>query len=124
MILMMKGAWFFISLVIASVGATGQKPTDNSHYIVTNPQDVQVPYIFRNGDAGYSCFRIPAIVLTKSGTLLAFAEGRKRGCSDTGDIDLVLKRSHDGGKTWSKVTVVWDDTTNTCGNPAPVIDWQ
>src|SRR5690606_3877854 len=56
------------------------------------------------------------------GTLLAFAEGRKGGCSDTGDIDLLLKRSFDGGKTWGKLQVVWDDGENTCGNPAPVVD--
>ena len=79
-------------------------------------------YIFESGREGYTCFRIPAIVLTTEGTLLAFAEGRKKGCSDTGDIDLVMKRSADGGKTWSDLLVVWNDGENTCGNPAPVVD--
>ena len=79
-------------------------------------------YIFEAGSEGYACFRIPAIVRTRQGTLLAFAEGRKRGCSDTGDIDLVMKRSHDGGKTWGGLEVLWDDGDNTCGNPAPVED--
>lgn len=79
-------------------------------------------YIFKEGDNGYKCFRIPAIVVTNSGTLLAFAEARKKGCSDTGDIDLVLKRSTDGGKTWGELELVWDDADNTCGNPAPVVD--
>lgn len=81
-----------------------------------------LPYVFQKGTEGYSCFRIPAIVMTKSGTLLAFAEGRKHDCSDEGDIDLVLKRSTDTGKTWSKLSVVWSDGENTCGNPSPVID--
>ena len=41
---------------------------------------------------------------------------------DTGRIDLVLKRSTDGGRTWSKQQVVWSDGANTCGNPCPVVD--
>ena len=79
-------------------------------------------YLFKSGSEGYKCFRIPAIVTTTEGTLLAFAEGRKKGCSDTGDIDLVMKSSHDNGHTWSKLKVIWDDGENVCGNPAPVVD--
>src|SRR5262249_24946931 len=41
---------------------------------------------------------------------------------DAGDIDLLLRRSPDGGKTWPPAQVVWDDGDNTCGNPCPVID--
>ncbi len=79
-------------------------------------------FIFKGGNENYKCFRIPAVVTTNNGTLLAFAEGRKNGCSDTGDIDLVMKRSTDGGKTWGKLNVLWHDEGNTCGNPAPVVD--
>jgi|GEM_PF-489839 sialidase-1 len=79
-------------------------------------------YIYKPGDNGYACFRIPAIITTKSGMLLAFAEGRKKDCGDAGDIDLVLKRSADGGKTWSAMQVVWNDSINTCGNPVPIQD--
>lgn len=80
--------------------------------------------VFTSGQEGYHTFRIPAVAVTPSGTVLAFAEGRKRTASDTGDIDLVLKRSADGGRTWSGLSVVWDDSTNTCGNPCPVVDRQ
>jgi sialidase-1 len=79
-------------------------------------------YLFESGSDGYNTFRIPAIITTTKGTLLAFAEGRRKGSSDTGDIDLVMKRSDDNGKTWSDLTVVWDDAENVCGNPAPVVD--
>jgi sialidase-1 len=78
--------------------------------------------IFKSGENGYKCYRIPAIVITNKGTLLAFAEARKNSCGDAGDIDLVVRRSFDGGKTWLPMSVVWDDTDNTCGNPAPVVD--
>ncbi|MES2371477.1 MAG: sialidase family protein [Bacteroidota bacterium] len=82
----------------------------------------ELNFLYKAGEAGYSCFRIPAIVATTKGTLLAFAEARKNGCGDAGNIDLVVKRSNDNGKTWSSLQMVWDDSTNTCGNPVPIID--
>lgn len=78
--------------------------------------------VFVSGQEGYHTYRIPSLLVTKMGTLLAFCEGRKNSRSDTGDIDLVLKRSTDGGKTWGPMQVVWDDAKNTCGNPCPVVD--
>ncbi|MEV0598999.1 sialidase family protein [Streptomyces sp. NPDC050315] len=73
-------------------------------------------------EKGYACFRIPAIVTTPRGTLLAFAEGRVNDCGDAGDIDLVLKRSTDGGRTWGPLQVVNEGGGDTHGNPAPVVD--
>ncbi len=87
-----------------------------------NEGDSTFNYIFRQRFEGYSCFRIPALIRTQNGTILAFAEGRKNSCSDTGDIDLVMKKSTDNGKTWGPLIKVWDDAKNTCGNPAPVLD--
>lgn len=82
----------------------------------------ELNYVYHKGEDGYACFRIPALVRTKKGTLLAFAEARKNSCADNGDIDLVVKRSKDGGKSWRKIQIVWNDGDNTCGNPAPVVD--
>jgi sialidase-1 len=78
--------------------------------------------LFKPGDHGYACYRIPAIVRSSGGTLLVFAEARKKGCSDTGDIDLVLRRSTDNGTTWEPMQVIWDSGENVAGNPAPVVD--
>ena len=78
--------------------------------------------VYQMGEHGYALFRIPAIVCAEDGTLIAFAEGRKHGPSDAGDIDLVMKRSYDSGRTWTDFKVIWDDGENTCGNPAPVFD--
>ena len=78
--------------------------------------------VFVSGQDGYHTFRIPSVIVTPKGTVLAFAEGRKAGRGDAGNIDLVLKRSADGGKTWGPLETVWDDADNTCGNPCPVID--
>ncbi|MEU1400772.1 sialidase family protein [Streptomyces sp. NPDC005728] len=73
-------------------------------------------------DPGYACFRIPAIVRTTDGTLLAFAEGRVLNCGDAADIDIVLKRSTDGGRTWGPLQVVTEGAGDTHGNPAPIVD--
>ena len=78
--------------------------------------------VFVSGQDGYHTYRIPAIIVTTNGTLLAFCEGRKNSRGDSGDIDLLVKRSMDGGKTWSPPQLIWSDSTNTCGNPAPVVD--
>lgn len=91
-------------------------------YPKLEPPSSVLSYLFQKGAEGYSCFRIPAMIKTKAGTLLAFAEGRKNDCGDEGDIDLVYRRSTDSGKTWSKLSVIWSDGINTCGNPAPVVD--
>lgn len=78
--------------------------------------------IFSKGENGFDTYRIPAVIQAKDGSLLAFAEARKHSMSDTGDIDLVLKRSTDGGKSWGEIITVWDDGANVCGNPSPVVD--
>ena len=87
-----------------------------------NAQDLQQQDLFARGQNGYHTFRIPSLLSTKSGTLLAVCEGRKNSASDAGDIDIVMKRSTDHGKTWSAQTVIWNDDANTCGNPCPVVD--
>ncbi|MGQ9732767.1 MAG: sialidase family protein [Candidatus Zipacnadales bacterium] len=78
--------------------------------------------VFISGEEGYHTFRIPALIVTSWGTVLAFCEGRKLSQSDTGDIDLVLKRSLDGGNTWGPLQIVSEDGPNTMGNPCPVVD--
>ncbi len=78
--------------------------------------------VFIAGQQGYHTYRIPSLIVTRKGTLLAFCEGRKHSASDSGDIDLVMKRSTDGGRTWGHQQLVWDGGPNTCGNPCPVVD--
>ena len=85
-------------------------------------EPVRTVEVFRSGEGGYHTYRIPALIETKKGTLLGFCEGRRGSRSDTGDIDLLLKRSRDGGKTWGAVQVIADMGPNTIGNPCPVQD--
>jgi len=78
--------------------------------------------VFVSGESGYHTYRIPSLYVTPEGTVLAFCEGRRHRRADTGDIDLVLKRSSDNGATWGPMQVIADDGPNTVGNPCPVVD--
>jgi len=75
-----------------------------------NKPFLQQTDIFISGTDGHHTYRIPSIIATKKGTVLAIREGRKGGQDDSGNIDLVMKRSGDGGKRWSHLMVVWNDS--------------
>ena len=78
--------------------------------------------VYVGGREGYHTYRIPAVLVTQKGTVLAFCEGRKDSGADHGDIDLMVRRSTDSGKTWGTMQTIWDDGDHTIGNPAPVQD--
>ncbi|KAL3931600.1 MAG: hypothetical protein SGPRY_001057 [Prymnesium sp.] len=80
--------------------------------------------VFTPGSEGYPHYRIPALLLVGQ-VILAFAEGRKQR-TDHGWVDIVMKRSLDGGLTWSPLSVVLSESTNSrrvsIGNPTPLYD--
>ena len=81
--------------------------------------------VFDSGSEGYHTYRIPSLLVTSQGTLLAFCEGRKTGRGDHGDLDLVLRRSKHYGETWGPLELVYEeggDAEITIGNPCPVED--
>jgi sialidase-1 len=85
-------------------------------------QQSEYNFVFENGKEGYNCYRIPAIIKSSNGDLLAFAEARKKDCDDFGDIDVIMKRSRDNGKSWGELQVVVDNNSSKAGDPAPVLD--
>ena len=61
------------------------------------------------GQEGYHTYRIPSLLVTSKGSVLAFCEGRKTSGGDHGDVDLVMKRSTDGARTWSALSIVHEE---------------
>lgn len=78
--------------------------------------------VFTSGTDGHKSYRIPAIIGLPNGRLFSFCEGRANNAGDFGDINIVLKRSDDRGKTWSAIKTVVDYDSLQAGNPAPVVD--
>jgi hypothetical protein len=78
--------------------------------------------LFVSGVGGYHTYRIPALARMPDGSLFAFAEGRVNSASDSGNIDIVMRRSFDNGATWSPVSVAVNLGFNTAGNPTPIVD--
>ncbi|MER6089852.1 sialidase family protein [Streptomyces bluensis] len=116
-------AFLAVAALLVSPGPAGAEPARVAAGAepATGQFDQQV--LFKaSQDPGYACFRIPAIVRTTKGTLLAFAEGRVLNCGDAADIDIVVKRSTDGGRTWGPLRVVNEGAGDTHGNPAPIVD--
>ena len=104
-------------LLLSSLLFTGEAPPLRADA----PAPVSI-LLFDSGKEGYPRYRIPALVTTTKGTVLAICEGRKNGRGLTGPIDIVLKRSSDGGKTWSPLQVAVAGNGDTLGNPCPVVD--
>lgn len=90
-----------------------------------DPPGFERATVWSAGTGGYLFYRIPSAVVTAKGTLLVFCEGRRQPWgpkSDAGEINVVMKRSADNGRTFSEQQVVWADGKNTCGNPTAVVD--
>jgi len=81
--------------------------------------------VFTGGRGGYHAYRIPAMVVSPQGSLIVFCEARKSSLSDDGDIDLLSRRSEDGGKTWLAPQLVIEEGGEArvkYGNPTAVVD--
>ncbi|MCW3096284.1 MAG: nedA 1 [Chthonomonadaceae bacterium] len=83
--------------------------------------DPVVSDVFVPKEDGFQSIRIPSVVLTKHGVLLAFAEGRQAN-RDQAQNKILLKRSTDGGKTWGKLLIVAEDGEKSMNNPCAVVE--
>ena len=93
---------------------------------MTAMPDISQQDLYVSGQDGYHTYRIPAMVVTNSGAVLAFCEGRKECRADDGNIHILVKRSVDGGRGWSAAACVHKEESDadkvTIGNPCPVVD--
>jgi sialidase-1 len=103
-------ACVFVVSFLAIVRAYGARPF------------IQQSVVYQAKEGGYFVHRIPALLATSKGTLLAFCEARSGSASDSAPTNLVLRRSLDSGKTWTPAQVVARFPGYTVGNPTPVQD--
>jgi hypothetical protein len=78
--------------------------------------------LFAAGEDGYATYRIPGIVVTGRGTILAYCAARKDGIGDWADIDVALRRSTDGGRSWQPRRILVDADRATADNPTAIVD--
>lgn len=80
-------------------------------------QSLEQADVFPFGMDGVKVYRIPGLLVTPKGTLLAYCEARRDGKSDWGEIEVRMRRSTDGGATWSSSTQVAHQGARLEGNP-------
>ena len=122
--------WFdalFVTCKIQSIKLTAAELSDNLKTGFKSAAPIQMIYkgsgVHPKPVYGKACrYRIPALAISKKGTILAFCEARRVGGADIGDNDAVVKRSTDNGKTWGPEIVIWDDGGHSINNPSAVVD--
>ncbi|RZS44979.1 A/G-specific DNA-adenine glycosylase [Herbihabitans rhizosphaerae] len=117
------------TVVTATAASAAADPPDDP--AAGHPQSSEGFVLFKGNNAeslngvSYHTFRIPAVVRTKAGTLLAFAEGRVASHKDFGNINLLYKRGRNDGRKpsdWSGLKQAAGVGMGTWGNPTPVVD--
>jgi sialidase-1 len=105
--------WF--TLLAFVLLATAANADDSSPSFTTKK-------LYTAGHAGYRTYRIPAIAVAPDGAILTAAAGRYDSASDWANVDLMLRRSADGGETWEDQQVLVNDGENTVDNPTFIVD--
>ena len=72
------------------------------------------------------CYRIPSLVTTTNGTLIAAIDERNNSCGDlkwNRDINIVIRKSFDDGKTWTKIEKIIDyPLGKSASDPSMIVD--
>ncbi len=100
-----------LAIVLAVVGSAG----------TSRAAEPELSDVFVAGHDGYASVRIPSLVVTSKGTLLAIAEGRQRK-TDQAENVLIARRSLDGGRTWGQQQRIAQDGKHSLNNPCAVVD--
>ncbi len=90
--------------------------------VAQTPQAPPVVNVYVRGDGGFDTIRIPSLVVSNRGVLLAFAEGRQNSKSDQAGNRIVLRRSRDSGRTWQPLQVLAGDGKASLNNPCAVVE--
>ena len=81
--------------------------------------------VFVAGQDGIFEYRIPGIVTSNTGTLIAFCDARVNKPGDPPNkIDLVLKRSFDRGRTWAPLQRIAQNGFGAVADSTGIVDRQ
>jgi len=108
-----------LALQVVLFGCSAGRKVEQTRPDIPGPEQTD---LFIGGQGDYRSYRIPALITTQKGTVLAFVEGRKDSSADHGHNEMLLRRSFDGGETWAPVQLVAKDGTNALNNPTAVVD--
>ncbi len=103
-----------LSLTHVAVGESKANKDDKPFFEVTE--------LYEAGRDGYMTYRIPSLAVTRKGTILALCSARFDGHGDWVNIDSMIRRSTDGGKTWTEQAIIMDDGTNLVENPVLIVE--
>ena len=118
----MKRLFRAAAIVIITLCALNANAVDLTY---SDPvSDTYRSLVYNPGDYNSGFYRIPALITLPDGTLVSVADKRINTISDLpGDIDVVCRRSTDGGRTWGPyITVATHDSFGGYGDPALVYD--
>jgi sialidase-1 len=87
---------------------------------MTTSENITKTDVFIGGTEGHAVYRIPSIVITRAGVLLALCEGRK-SISDHSENTIVLKRGTDNGDMWEPLRVIARMGRDSLNNPQALI---
>lgn len=104
-----------LCLTACKIGKTETKEENTTN-------ELQQFVVFNAGDDQVNSYRIPSILCAKDGSLLVFCEARKESWKDKSRTDIVLKRSTDGGKSWSPMQNLTKGTDGAFMDPTPLLD--
>ncbi|WP_421826421.1 sialidase family protein [Larkinella sp.] len=109
--------FLFLSVLLANCRTANRPAQVNEQPVFETTATVFDP------GTSYATTRIPALVMTTKGSLLAFCEARVNNSSDWADIDMIMRRSTDGGKTWEEnVVIAARETKRPTSNCTPIVD--
>lgn len=115
-----KSALLLICFVIFGANLSAQDQKNNQQFEFTN--------LFNSADLEDGCYRIPALITASNGDLIAAIDERVENCGDlrsNRDINIVIRRSSDNGKTWSGIETVVDyPFGQSTSDPSMILDRQ
>ena len=115
------GVALLLLAFLAGGGGSAARASESSSAHASFVRGVQ---LYEAGKGGYYTYRIPSLVASQQGTLLAFYAARKNRGGDWDPIDILMRRSTDAGKSWALPQVVVHQDTQPCDNATPIVDYQ